>query len=985
LLDLKMTNSENDQDQSNSLLRTAANARFGASKKALTAFRSPNPPKEAEGSGLDDEVAKLSDTEMETGKVDGNETPVVEGTEIPKPAVTETEGMETPKPAVTETDGTETPKATTTKSFDGPKMKSKIPKFMISAAIKTTPQPRNLTPRNINPNNVEKKSMEIQKGISISAPSPMSLDRVTVQFGQERVLPVSKQFLAQLEEMEIERKEAEYQKAKEEVKRQLHSEGERNQSQKFNRFKDSPSRVAEARFLAKRALQASKRNQGMPKDMMKGVSPRNFPVADINLKQDDGSVSTMGNPQVHVLHQRVGNTRALIDQMDSVLEDGTEAAMEKAMNGCQVNNGRVNGVIGSPFDCSMGALLLGAITGKIASPEKNEIIDAEAIFLDREVQSRLNTMHMDKGIGAVHLQSSSPRSNHSMPQLEGEEKGGVIDLTSFPLPLPSAVKTDTKDQTQGISLHDGGDDDRYAVEEDGSVAEGKESSPQSWVEIAGIEGCEAFEKNIADFQKDIDTEACVDVEPLTIPGIICGALPFDFLYSTKDSQDDKKELVSKLEAISNANADHSIDGPIDEKIQKGNRKRDKVLLDSNDAYWDTLSTIASVKGFEYENIVPELTTPSPGPIPIEITMSQEEAEEKKADLSQPEASNKTEMGHKAKLESLIELELNHNIENDNKASPVTGKARGFKKAAPVKVKPMPESRSQRKKTSSGKAGKVSDSTKTNNQERGVTWGFEETYKGQESPDKLLSPKESLDYQEEQALLSRTLQLSKDLLASIANEELDEVDDDVVKSLLSFETEEESQIKLSLITPVNGIEKSSYEAPIDVYKMERDFVQESVVNTNSRAPVILSKLDVLRSQRAQAMVRFQNSKTAPTLPGIPERNHLQYYSNSNTIPVPPSKAAVGYKKQRPEGRAVFDGRDDMESPSLFSGESSRTASTKKARDLRRQLDEALNASREIRRSQEKLGSDLKTFKSSFSQKNGELEDQAIQAMMNPVIQ
>lgn len=52
---------------------------------------------------------------------------------------------------------------------------------------------------------------------------------------------------------------------------------------------------------------------------------------------------------------------------------------------------------------------------------------------------------------------------------------------------------------------------------------------------------------------------------------------------------------------------------------------------------------------------------------------------------------------------------------------------------------------------------------------------------------------------------------------------------------------------------------------------------------------------------------------------------------------------------------------------------------KARELRRQLDEALQASKNIRKTQEQLGQELRSFKDRFYQKNDELEDQAMRAM------
>ena len=67
-------------------------------------------------------------------------------------------------------------------------------------------------------------------------------------------------------------------------------------------------------------------------------------------------------------------------------------------------------------------------------------------------------------------------------------------------------------------------------------------------------------------------------------------------------------------------------------------------------------------------------------------------------------------------------------------------------------------------------------------------------------------------------------------------------------------------------------------------------------------------------------------------------------------------------------------DSAESGS-FSSDSTKTTPSKKARDLRKQLDEALQASKEIRLSQEKLGTELRTFKSRFYRRNVELEDHA----------
>ena len=103
----------------------------------------------------------------------------------------------------------------------------------VGKAVKTNPQPKAFKspiPKGTKP--VRKKEMEIQKGLKISAPSPMSLDRVQVQMGQEKVVPESKEYqelqadeerqrLIAQQKLELERKK---QEIKEEVKREVKKE-----------------------------------------------------------------------------------------------------------------------------------------------------------------------------------------------------------------------------------------------------------------------------------------------------------------------------------------------------------------------------------------------------------------------------------------------------------------------------------------------------------------------------------------------------------------------------------------------------------------------------------------------------------------------------------------------------------------------------------------------------------------------------------------
>jgi hypothetical protein len=134
----------------------------------------------------------------------------------------------------------------------------------------------------------------------------------------------------------------------------------------------------------------------------------------------------------------------------------------------------------------------------------------------------------------------------------------------------------------------------------------------------------------------------------------------------------------------------------------------------------------------------------------------------------------------------------------------------------------------------------------------------------------------------------------------------------------------------------------------------------------------------------------------------ERDHLRYYPgiggsstiNSASQPRPAStgkarlgleqvsfhnaRRALSAERARPYVEARDYDRRDIESAST-SSDSTKTTPSSKARDLRRQLDEALQASKEIRRTHEKLGSELKTFKQRFYKKNDEIEDQAMRVI------
>jgi hypothetical protein len=265
--------------------------------------------------------------------------------------------------------------------------------------------------------------------------------------------------------------------------------------------------------------------------------------------------------------------------------------------------------------------------------------------------------------------------------------------------------------------------------------------------------------------------------------------------------------------------------------------------------------------------------------------------------------------------------------------------------------------------------------------------------------------------------------------------------------------------------VRTVSESSKDSPINVQRLfvkydklahhlieENDQLKLAAQNrvheggsTSDHTPKVPNRLDELRSQRAQALARYQYSNAPSTsltetpnqlhkgrdaseitrtgVQAIPDtsatplvndrrdRDRLRYYSSNRYSPAMnvmstdvnfcrPRPTSAG--RPRPVGgqndfqssrRARSAERElryinpikigdyddrDIESVST-SSDSAKTTPSRKARELRRQLDEALQASKEIRISQEKLGNELRTFKNRFYRRNDELEGQAMRAI------
>jgi len=456
------------------------------------------------------------------------------------------------------------------------------------------------------------------------------------------------------------------------------------------------------------------------------------------------------------------------------------------------------------------------------------------------------------------------------------------------------------------------------------------------------------------------------------------------------------------------------------KTPKPESGKNKQILDKDDAYWDTLSTIASTRGME-EKFAP--TKAAPGPIPIEITAVNDKPEEKEATTPKSK-KKKTKAKNKPKTPETMGLTKQSSDTTRVAKEETTTVA----EEEPVNEKvPTPEASTKKlersKVDADGKTGlevtaptcnenmnsinampESSTPKHKNDQNNFVSWGNEQIHKepsnrrgsayGAEPHIEEDVP--PLDYKEEQELLTRTLQLSKDLLASLTND----VDQPTAASRRDVPVETEPMFQ------DNYTFSSNEDFPIDVEKLiaehgyGNDIDQEEVIpapmtyNKKShhdremiddsfrgpRTPQILSKLDVLRAQRAQALARFHDSKKNFT--GEVSVNPLEPYESEPMVSsVPEVQRRDPVKFFQPSTASPIVGQHQLmriEEREEIESEASTTPS-KKAKDLRRQLDEALLASREIRRSQEKLGTELQTFKSRFTQRNGEIEDQALRAM------
>ena len=228
--------------------------------------------------------------------------------------------------------------------------------------------------------------------------------------------------------------------------------------------------------------------------------------------------------------------------------------------------------------------------------------------------------------------------------------------------------------------------------------------------------------------------------------------------------------------------------------------------------------------------------------------------------------------------------------------------------------------------------------------------------------------------DEQDLLSRTLELSKGLLETIMGRQ----------DIKEHEEQERTETPRSRDTrgKLHNDNKNHTRKQITPPDTRDDFHYQENRNAASNvieksgddiAPIMIqNRLETLRRQRAQSLAKFRLSQTPVSEEKSSysrfsepkrrdrDRDRLKYDTSSHDV-----------------GKPTTTSITDIEPKYTTSDSNISVTPSQKARDLRIQLDEAMKASKEIQLSQQKLGSELSTFKSSFKKRyytrSEEIED------------
>ena len=467
----------------------------------------------------------------------------------------------------------------------------------------------------------------------------------------------------------------------------------------------------------------------------------------------------------------------------------------------------------------------------------------------------------------------------------------------------------------------------------------------------------------------------------------------------------------------------------------------RFLLEKDDAYWDTLSTIASTandRSSESDEYMDEIV--EPGPIPGEITTSSSEikSEEKRKieqSLSRPEGSLNDMLNDVTGLIDANLLDRLPGSTNTRSANPVILEsdselilekrttASHKRKKITNQMKPNPEAIQSSIDNDQSRSGNLAMAASNISKGiRSVRWGFEEIYedknshldlsdedtskseegtygmtqKAHPSPEGVSKTRQrplhsngsGLQTTDEEDLLSRTLELSKGLLETImgSSKVIQEQKTNLVSSNSPRELSYKENHRNEQTIRTEHRDDYNHEETIDLTETSEEDL----------SPMIQSRLESLRMQRSRALEEFRQSQmpgnqetglrsSNKTEPIKRDRDRLKYYTYSHDY-VNQSRNArnfqrSNYKKLNKE-QPPFSEDSDIELKYTTSESNASTTPSQKARDLRIQLNEAMRASREIQISQTQLGSELNSFKNKYY-RNREIEDYALKVIRGGV--
>ena len=460
----------------------------------------------------------------------------------------------------------------------------------------------------------------------------------------------------------------------------------------------------------------------------------------------------------------------------------------------------------------------------------------------------------------------------------------------------------------------------------------------------------------------------------------------------------------------------------------------RFLLEKDDEYWDTLSTIASTandQSSESDAYMDEFI--QPGPIPGEITTPSGEMKPVTIPLLSGEGTidknRRVEEGFSSRhggnlnkiindVTDLIDADLLDNLpisknrksnislslkpENDSDAIDRNKKSKPSKRKM-NKMKPRPEavdgSKIEETKSENLATAAASQIVKGI---RSVSWGVEEIYEDKNHHDlsdqdtdssgssygapksrpypegmhrNQRKPEYSADVQharEEEDLLSRTLELSKGLLETIMGSQLvqEKGTKEVMKNVGSGDS-----VEVESDSYLDGHPKST--------ESRDDFDHDdNKIREDDPSPSINSRLESLRNQRSRALSKFRISQMqmSPANPSekieVAKRDRERSTNHSLNHDYDKLRSTEGdHAEYSTYPKAVMkysqSNDSDIDLKYTTSDSNASTTPSQKARELRIQLDEAMRVSREIQMSQNELGNELNSFKRKYY-KNPEIQ-------------